>query len=158
MKVFKDDSFPLHWSDCAIHNEPAYPAGACDCGGAKAGTIWWRKIGRRAHMLAVSGKISLLRLLERSFQIHEKCASQECARTNCCLLLDKPVVLFGPFGRFHKCPAEQFVDGCDNKIEATACCGLHRKWSFNDPVNDDVETPNAKFSVAKLRWNVELGI
>ena len=22
----------LHWSDCAVHNEPAYPAGACDCG------------------------------------------------------------------------------------------------------------------------------
>lgn len=22
-----------HWSDCAVHNEPAYPAGKCDCGG-----------------------------------------------------------------------------------------------------------------------------
>ncbi|KKL70321.1 hypothetical protein LCGC14_2106070 [marine sediment metagenome] len=22
-----------HWSDCATHNEPAYPVGACDCGG-----------------------------------------------------------------------------------------------------------------------------
>lgn len=22
-----------HWSDCAIHNEPAFPAGECDCGG-----------------------------------------------------------------------------------------------------------------------------
>ena len=22
-----------HWSDCAIHSEPAYPAGECDCGG-----------------------------------------------------------------------------------------------------------------------------
>lgn len=21
-----------HWSDCAMHNEPAYPAGPCDCG------------------------------------------------------------------------------------------------------------------------------
>ena len=24
--------FDGHWSDCAIHNEPAYPAGPCDCG------------------------------------------------------------------------------------------------------------------------------
>jgi len=24
----------LHWSDCAVHNEPAYPRGECDCGGA----------------------------------------------------------------------------------------------------------------------------
>jgi hypothetical protein len=25
----------LHWSDCAVHNEPAYPAGKCDCGVAQ---------------------------------------------------------------------------------------------------------------------------
>ena len=24
-----------HWSDCAVHNEPAYPKGECDCGGYK---------------------------------------------------------------------------------------------------------------------------
>ena len=23
---------PKHWSDCAVHSEPAYPAGECDCG------------------------------------------------------------------------------------------------------------------------------
>ncbi len=22
-----------HWSDCAVHSEPAYPKGGCDCGG-----------------------------------------------------------------------------------------------------------------------------
>lgn len=22
-----------HWSDCAVYNEPAFPAGECDCGG-----------------------------------------------------------------------------------------------------------------------------
>jgi hypothetical protein len=22
-----------HWSDCSVHNEPAYPNGPCDCGG-----------------------------------------------------------------------------------------------------------------------------
>ena len=25
----------LHWSDCAVHNGPAYPAGKCDCGVAR---------------------------------------------------------------------------------------------------------------------------
>jgi hypothetical protein len=25
----------LHWSDCAVHNAPAYPAGECDCGVAQ---------------------------------------------------------------------------------------------------------------------------
>ena len=35
----EDAAIPLyphpmqHWSDCAVHNEPAYPAGKCDCGG-----------------------------------------------------------------------------------------------------------------------------
>lgn len=24
---------PGHWSDCAVHNEPALPVGGCDCGG-----------------------------------------------------------------------------------------------------------------------------
>jgi hypothetical protein len=24
---------PKHWSDCAVHSEPAYPKGECDCGG-----------------------------------------------------------------------------------------------------------------------------
>lgn len=23
-----------HWSDCAVHNAPAYPVGPCDCGAA----------------------------------------------------------------------------------------------------------------------------
>ncbi|WP_418219853.1 hypothetical protein [Burkholderia metallica] len=23
---------PIHASDCAVHNEPAYPNGPCDCG------------------------------------------------------------------------------------------------------------------------------
>lgn len=26
-----------HWSSCAVHNEPAYPAGECDCGGMPEG-------------------------------------------------------------------------------------------------------------------------
>jgi len=34
----------VHWSDCAVHNGPAYPAGECDCGAAQP---WnedeWRK-------------------------------------------------------------------------------------------------------------------
>ena len=24
-------SIDNHWSDCAVHNPPAYPAGPCDC-------------------------------------------------------------------------------------------------------------------------------
>jgi hypothetical protein len=28
-----NDKKLMHWSDCAVHSEPAYPAGECDCGG-----------------------------------------------------------------------------------------------------------------------------
>lgn len=31
----------IHWSDCAVYNEPAYPAEPCDCGAAKAYKKWW---------------------------------------------------------------------------------------------------------------------
>ena len=31
----------VHWSDCAVYNEPAFPAGPCDCGAAKAHKKWW---------------------------------------------------------------------------------------------------------------------
>ena len=30
----------LHWSDCAVHNAPAYLAGACDCGVEKGQEDW----------------------------------------------------------------------------------------------------------------------
>lgn len=29
-----------HWSDCALHREPAYPAGECDCGGMPPPGTW----------------------------------------------------------------------------------------------------------------------
>lgn len=35
-----------HWSDCAVHNEPAYPNGPCSCGRDRAArnpitALWW---------------------------------------------------------------------------------------------------------------------
>ena len=29
-----------HWSDCAVHSEPAYPKGECDCGGFPPQRTW----------------------------------------------------------------------------------------------------------------------
>lgn len=31
----------VHYSDCAVYNEPAYPNGECDCGTVKARRRWW---------------------------------------------------------------------------------------------------------------------
>lgn len=28
-----------HWSDCSVHNEPAFAAGECDCGGMTPGDM-----------------------------------------------------------------------------------------------------------------------
>lgn len=33
MDTASENKQPGHWSDCTIYNEPAYPAGPCDCGG-----------------------------------------------------------------------------------------------------------------------------
>jgi hypothetical protein len=35
-----------HWSSCAVHNEPALPAGPCNCGGVPF-RIWWAAKLRR---------------------------------------------------------------------------------------------------------------
>jgi len=32
----------MHWSDCAVHNAPAYEPGPCDCGWANARNVCWR--------------------------------------------------------------------------------------------------------------------
>ena len=29
-----------HWSDCAVHSEPTYPKGECDCGGFPPQRTW----------------------------------------------------------------------------------------------------------------------
>ena len=34
----------LHWSDCAVHNGPAYPSGPCDCGAAQEPPSEWAGI------------------------------------------------------------------------------------------------------------------
>lgn len=34
-----------HWSDCAVHSEPAYPAGECDCGGVQPEPVVWHEPG-----------------------------------------------------------------------------------------------------------------
>ena len=43
-----------HWSDCAVHNEPAFPAGPCNCG-ANVRAAWTITVpdGRRIDILAL---------------------------------------------------------------------------------------------------------
>jgi hypothetical protein len=42
-----------HYSDCAVHNEPALPAGPCDCGGYTEETTTQTKPGFTAGPLTV---------------------------------------------------------------------------------------------------------
>jgi hypothetical protein len=47
----------LHWSDCAVHNGPAYPAGECDCGVAQEPVAHlWECLGRWSAYLVENGK------------------------------------------------------------------------------------------------------
>lgn len=46
---------PVHYSDCAIYNEPAYPAKPCDCGFEDRLTQYYKqKIRERNEILEVS--------------------------------------------------------------------------------------------------------
>ena len=40
----------IHYSDCAVNSEPAYPAGECDCGAVKANKKWWRHLCRNLYI------------------------------------------------------------------------------------------------------------
>jgi len=40
--VWPENKTFSHWSDCAVHNGPAYPAGKCDCGVAQKPVAWFR--------------------------------------------------------------------------------------------------------------------
>ena len=47
----------LHWSDCAVHNAPAYPAEKCDCDVAQEPvTHLWECLGRWSAYLVENGK------------------------------------------------------------------------------------------------------
>jgi len=45
-----------HWSDCAVHNAPAYPAGECDCGVPQEPVAWCIKYG--GVLLYAEGSLS----------------------------------------------------------------------------------------------------
>jgi len=38
---------PVHWSDCAVHNGPAYPKGECDCGAEKEQEEDWGALAEK---------------------------------------------------------------------------------------------------------------
>lgn len=44
-----------HYSDCAVHNGPAYPAGPCDCGGGETSEVPTRY--RRGDRIERDGQI-----------------------------------------------------------------------------------------------------
>ena len=57
----------MHWSDCAVHNAPAYKPGPCDCGWAKARKVWWRKTGHLFCIRLSALQMSLEARLRRAF-------------------------------------------------------------------------------------------
>ena len=58
---------PFHWSDCSVYNEPAYPAGPCDCGAAKAHKRWWSYVHHLFCIRLSALKMSLEATVKRLF-------------------------------------------------------------------------------------------
>ena len=56
-----------HYADCAVNNEPAYEAGACDCGAVKAGTGWMRSLYHRVCIRGAGLRMWLAVRLDRAF-------------------------------------------------------------------------------------------
>lgn len=66
----------LHWSDCSLNNGPAYESGPCDCGWAKADTVWWRRLYRLFCIRLSALQMSLEGWLIRRFGQRGKIASK----------------------------------------------------------------------------------
>ena len=47
----------LHYSDCAVYNEPAYLAGECDCGAVRAHKRWWTYVYRLSCIQALAYEV-----------------------------------------------------------------------------------------------------
>ena len=45
-----------HWSDCAVHSEPAYPKGECDCGGFPPKREWVGLTDAEAQLIYDMGR------------------------------------------------------------------------------------------------------
>lgn len=79
----------VHDSDCAVNNEPAFPAGPCDCGAeARAQRRFARMMGQIFYKKAARCKNALRLKLVRGF-----CRSKTAASKG--LFLNAYLLLFG---------------------------------------------------------------
>lgn len=71
-----------HWSDCAVHNEPAYMASPCDCGGVTLASKLHAWLYRLAYNLASASGLFHLKAVFRMFRLSEKAATAEVCRSD----------------------------------------------------------------------------
>lgn len=64
-----------HWSSCAVHNEPAYPAGECDCGGITPYSRLCVALLRLRYILCAATGMFHLASVRKVFRLHEDFSS-----------------------------------------------------------------------------------
>lgn len=60
-------SHPFHWSDCSVYNEPAFPAGPCDCGAVIAHKKWYSYARHLFYIRVSACRMSLQATLKKLF-------------------------------------------------------------------------------------------
>jgi hypothetical protein len=80
----------LHWSDCAVHNGPAYPAGKCDCGVAQEPEREALKLALEALTLFKSLSLSMkeIEIAEEAIASIEAALAQPAQDGKCKLCVD----------------------------------------------------------------------
>lgn len=67
-----------HWSDCAVHSNPAYPAGECDCGGDAPSLMqMWAEADKKAKDWREAGEVKLLEQMNDAFNGLKACGWKE---------------------------------------------------------------------------------
>lgn len=62
-----------HWSSCAVHNEPAYPNGECDCGGITIVSRFAENARRLVYSLGGLLGMFHLESVRNKYRLHDSC-------------------------------------------------------------------------------------
>jgi hypothetical protein len=109
-----------HWSDCALHNEPAYMAGSCDCGGVTV----LRRISKTFYRLGYNlvGLLGMFHLkwIRTAYRLDDIAPTPATLLYYANRLFAKPQAFLYSLKKSHKYEAGQALDSSYKKIRDTS--------------------------------------
>ena len=117
----------LHWSDCAVHNAPAYPAGECDCGVEKEqeedwGALAEKQLASIKRDTQANFEDAMVRATHKVMAEFEAQPAQEPVTLPCCECTDVSAIKWNPFNGVVQC------HNCGQVYTASLAAQTRREW------------------------------